>query len=286
MRVHDVERHLAGIEVEAPLLRHGEHLQVDARILVAGKADVAELALFLGLHEAFHGPALGEDPVGIIEAQDLVVLHEVDMVGAQAQERLVDLLEGFLLGPPVHLGHQEDLVAVAILRQGRAHAQFRAAFVVVPTIVHEGDAPVDPFVDQPGRLVVGDGALAEVEPAHADGRDFLVRLAEVPVEHLAPALARVGDEGQIGRVLRPRVGQAGIAHGRPRRAGRSETGAEGSALEEVAAFHVHLREDRFRSFIGALRAVEGSTTAGRHRSAARARRAAACRRRRAAQAAP
>lgn len=92
MRVHHVERHLHGIEVEAALGRHFEHLEVDARVLVAGEADIAQLAGFFGLDERLHGAALGEDPIGVVVAQDLVMLDEVDPVGAQAAQRLVDLL--------------------------------------------------------------------------------------------------------------------------------------------------------------------------------------------------
>jgi hypothetical protein len=76
----------------------------------------------------------------------------------------------------------------------------RAAFVVVPAIVHEGDATIDRAVDQPGRLGIGDRSLAEVEAAHADGRDRFARPAERAVEHLAAALTRVTDEAEIGRI--------------------------------------------------------------------------------------
>ena len=55
--VHHVERHLHGVEVEAVLLRDLEHVQVDVRVLVAGEADVADLAGLLGLDERFVGAA-------------------------------------------------------------------------------------------------------------------------------------------------------------------------------------------------------------------------------------
>ena len=58
-----------------------EHVQVDARVLVAGEADVADLARLLRLEQRLHGAAFGEDAVGIVEADDLVELHEVDAVG-------------------------------------------------------------------------------------------------------------------------------------------------------------------------------------------------------------
>ena len=60
--------------------------------------------------------------------------------------RLVDLLGGGLFGAAVDLGHQEDLLAVAVA-QGLAHADFADAVVIVPAVVHEGDAAVDGGAD-------------------------------------------------------------------------------------------------------------------------------------------
>jgi hypothetical protein len=42
--VHEIQRHLHGVELEAMLPRHVEHVQVDMGILVAGEADVPDLA--------------------------------------------------------------------------------------------------------------------------------------------------------------------------------------------------------------------------------------------------
>ena len=46
----------------------------------------------------------------------------------------------------------------------------------------------------------------------------------------ASALAGIGDERQVGRILRPGVGQTGRGHGRARTAGGGESGAGGGAL--------------------------------------------------------
>ena len=81
VRVHDVERHLHGVEVEAVLLGHFEHVEMDVRIFVAGEADVADLAGLLALRGAPLGASSIEDAVRIVEADDLVVLDQVDVVG-------------------------------------------------------------------------------------------------------------------------------------------------------------------------------------------------------------
>ena len=67
------------------------------RVLVPGEADEANLAGLLGVEQRLHGAALGRRcgrdlPV----ADDFVKLHQVDVVGLQALERLVDLRRGGL----------------------------------------------------------------------------------------------------------------------------------------------------------------------------------------------
>ena len=81
-----------------PLLpRDLEHVQMDVRVLVPGEADVAELARLPGLDQRRVGAVLVEDAVRILVADDLVVLDQVDAVGLQAAERLVELPRRFLL---------------------------------------------------------------------------------------------------------------------------------------------------------------------------------------------
>ena len=75
VRVHDVERHLDRVEVEAVLLRDIEHIEVDMRVFVAGEADKADFAGLLRFKDSFHGAALGKDTVGVVEAQDFMMLE-------------------------------------------------------------------------------------------------------------------------------------------------------------------------------------------------------------------
>ena len=63
MRVHHVQRHLAGVEMEAVLRGHVQHAQVNRRILVAGEPDVADLARLLRLEQRLQRAALREEAV-------------------------------------------------------------------------------------------------------------------------------------------------------------------------------------------------------------------------------
>jgi hypothetical protein len=208
--VHDVERHLHGVEAEAVLRRHLQHPQVDERVLVAGEADEAHLARFLGRQDRLQRPARGEDPVGVLQPDDLVELQQVDHVGLQPPEGLVELLGGGLPGPAVDLGHQEDLLAVAVA-QGLAHADFAAAVVIVPAVVHEGDAGVDGGADDLDAVLL---VLlpADMVAAQADDRHLLPGPAQRAIAHVAAD--RLLGPLQVARIGRPGAGRQGGRRGR------------------------------------------------------------------------
>src|SRR5450631_3836059 len=83
VRIHNVDRHLNGVEMEAVLFGHFEHIKMNARILVASKSDEAHFSLFLSLEHRFHRSTLAKDPVGVIEANYFVVLQQIDMICLQ-----------------------------------------------------------------------------------------------------------------------------------------------------------------------------------------------------------
>ena len=195
---------------------------MDGGIFVAGEADVADLAGLAGGDGGVDGAAVGEDAVGVFHADDFVELDEVDVVGVEAGEGLLELLVVFGGGAAVHFGHEEDLVAVAVL-EGLAHAEFGGAVVVVPAVVEEGDAVVDGGVDDL-EAVFGVRLMADVEAAEADGGDGLAGGAELAVDHVGGLGAGGGGRGGRGR-LGDRVGGGGGYAGR------------GCGLEEVSAFH-------------------------------------------------
>ncbi len=83
MRVHDVEWHLNGVEPESVLAGNRERVQVDVGILVAGEADVADLAGRPRIDERGIRTVLVEHAVRILVADHFVVLHEIDGVNAE-----------------------------------------------------------------------------------------------------------------------------------------------------------------------------------------------------------
>jgi len=94
---------------------------MDGGVLVPGEADVTELPRLPRLEHGFHRAAFGKDAVGILVADDLVELHEIDVVRLEMLEAFVDLGGCGFLRATVDLGHEEGLVAVAVA-QGFAHA--------------------------------------------------------------------------------------------------------------------------------------------------------------------
>src|SRR5437660_3328981 len=103
MRVHDIQRHLYAVEHEAVLSRHVEHVQMDLGILVSREADIPDLARSLRVDERTIGAFLVEDPMWIVVAQDLMMLYEIDAIGPQPRERLVELPHRFCIRSPVDL---------------------------------------------------------------------------------------------------------------------------------------------------------------------------------------
>ena len=142
---------------------------MDRRVLVAGEADEAHLALLLGLVERLQDAALGVGQLGIVVEGDAVDLPQVEMVGLQPAQRLLEHLQRQVRAAAVRadLGHQEDLVAPAL--EGPAQPVLGSAVLVLPAVVEEGDAGVDGLVDEPDRLVDG-LEVAEVVAADTEGR--------------------------------------------------------------------------------------------------------------------
>ena len=94
------------------------------------------------------------------------MLQQIDTVRLQSLERLVDLFRRGVLRAAVDLCHQEDLLAIPIAER-LAHADLAAAVVVVPGVVHEGDAAVDRASDEADRCLII-FRLADVIPAETD----------------------------------------------------------------------------------------------------------------------
>ena len=166
MRVEGIERHLHGVERKSGV----QHLEMDAGIFVAGKADEAHFALLLRFAQGFGGAIRANEQLGIVVEGDAVDLPQVEMIGLQPAQRLFQHLHGEASVAAVRadLGHQEDFVAAAL--QALAHPVFGFAAVVFPAVVEERDAAVDGLLNESNGG--GDvGSVAEVMAAEAECRN-------------------------------------------------------------------------------------------------------------------
>ena len=116
-----------------------------------------------------------------------MVLQQVDHVGLQALEGLIDLPGGLLLGAAVDFGHEKYPVAIAVF-QSLAHADLTAAIVVIPAVVHEVDAGIDGGADNPDTVFL---VLlpANVVATQSDDAYFLAGVPKRTVTH--PSLDRL-----------------------------------------------------------------------------------------------
>ena len=98
------------------------------------------------------------------------MLHEIDAIGLQPLERLVELAHRFRVRSPVDLRHQKDLLPVAIPERV-AHAGLARAAVVVPAVVQEVDATVDGRSNDPEAERLVDPFQSEMPASKADRGD-------------------------------------------------------------------------------------------------------------------
>src|SRR5207248_9962128 len=118
-----------------------------------------------------------ENAMRILEPQDLVVLHEIDRVGLQTPQRLVDLSGRLFPRSAVDLRHYERTAPVAVAKR-LAHTPLARAVVVVPAVVQERDAAVDGGANDSNREFFGDVLQTEMPAADADARNHLTRAAQ------------------------------------------------------------------------------------------------------------
>ena len=86
MRIHNIDRHLYRVEMEAVFLSRRKHPEMHCRILVSGKSDVANLARFTGGNRGLKCSTGCKNPVRIFHPNDLVELDQVDDIGLQPSE--------------------------------------------------------------------------------------------------------------------------------------------------------------------------------------------------------
>src|ERR1022692_3442684 len=123
-----------------------QHPEMNKRVLMAGKTDVTNLSRAPGFHHGFDCAVCAENSVRIFQSDDLVELHQVNSIRLQPFQGFVDLLGGGFFGAAVALGHEESPFPVTV-SQSFPHADFADTVIVVPAVVHEGDALVNGAAD-------------------------------------------------------------------------------------------------------------------------------------------
>ena len=172
LRVERVDRKLNRIEGIPEL----EHAQVNVRILVAREAREPHFALPLRFIEGFEHAVLAVCELGIVIVRDGMNLPEVETIGPESPERLLEHLHREIRVATVRadLGHQEHLVAIAAAKCD-THVFFRAVVVVLPRVIAESDTAVDRLVEDARGFGRGRG-IAEVVATETERRDHHARV--------------------------------------------------------------------------------------------------------------
>ncbi len=141
--VGGIERHQHGVEGEAP-----HPVEQDRRIMVAGQPEVAHPAIGLGLGQRLDGAAFGDDAVEIGGGAQVVQLPQVEVIGAQPLEAVVEQAQRTVAAAIAGLRGEED--PAPPLAEGSAIVVHAAG------VGRSGVAIVHPLVegavDDPGRL--------------------------------------------------------------------------------------------------------------------------------------
>jgi len=146
-------------------------------MLVAGEADVAGLALTLGLEHGVDGAVGAEDEVGVVVVVALVELEQVYVVGLETAEAFVDLLGGGDGVAGADFGGEEDLVAAAF--ESAADVGFADAVAVVPGGVDEGDTAIDSGLNGADGDLLVDARTGQVTAAKGDDGDAVGMAAKL-----------------------------------------------------------------------------------------------------------
>src|ERR1700741_3373570 len=101
---------------------------MNVRALVARETDKADFPGLLGFQDSFHPAAFRKDAIRVGVANHLVKLEEIDPVGLQSAQGLVELACSGGLGASVDFGHKESFLAIAV-PQRVSHANFALAAV-------------------------------------------------------------------------------------------------------------------------------------------------------------
>src|ERR1035438_7835199 len=157
---------------------------MDVRIFVTGESDKANFAGSLRVHHCFIGSAIGENAIRIVEANNLMMLHQVEVIRLKTFETGFDLPLRDFFGAAIDLRHEKNFLPVPIF-QRLAHVHFAAPFVVVPTVVHEGNAAIDGGANQANALILAEPMLRDVETTHTNRGNRFSGASEWSIEHVS-----------------------------------------------------------------------------------------------------
>ena len=185
--VEDVQRHLTGIEGKVVC----QHLEMNLRVFVAGETEKPHLALPFGFEQCVGRPVRRKVPIGIVVIHHFVNLPEIEVVGLQAPERFVELLQGnsFVASVRADLGHEEGLLPAAL--QPLAHEFFRSSAIVFPRVVQESDPRLKGLMQHPD----GFGLAVHTAPmgaTEAESRHLYPRLPQHALRDLPRRSVRNG----------------------------------------------------------------------------------------------
>src|SRR5271169_1874789 len=112
---------------------------MDVWTLVAGEADITDLARLLRLQDDLHRSAFGKNAVRVGIANHFMELEQIDSIRLKPSQGFIELCRSSGFVSAVDLGHQECFLAIAIA-QGFAHSNFTLSTVVVPAVIEEVDS--------------------------------------------------------------------------------------------------------------------------------------------------
>jgi hypothetical protein len=128
------------------------------------------------------------------------MLKQIDAIGLEALEGHVNLTRGQILSSRIDLGHQKHFIAIAAPRERVPHANLTAALVVIPGIVHEGDAAVNSRMNKAYAFAFRHRCFGNMRAAEPDRGDCFAGLPQFAIEHFTFQLAWRSRPEQFGGV--------------------------------------------------------------------------------------
>src|SRR5262249_42260271 len=150
-----------------------ENFKVNFGTLMSRKPDKSYFPRLFCLRHSFHATAGGKNSIRIVVTNDLVKLHQVNVIRLKSSQRLINLLFCRFFASAVDLRHEESLLPITI-QQCFTHADLALAIVVVPTVIEEVNTGVEGSTDNLNALFLV-RLTPDVISAKSYGRNFFAR---------------------------------------------------------------------------------------------------------------